>query len=153
MLLCIFCLVWWRGQGLPGKMEPTGSDICCLTSDKDGLHDWCTWGASRVPRSCGACLEVGRGQSPSRTFSPRKPINFKQGLIIWGVIANQMDPFFWLECTLSFHAKQEATSLSALLFSLQFVFSPYFQLHLSHNCDGGYFLLRVEKLRQQEWSK
>lgn len=130
MLLCVSCAAWWRGQGSPGKMEPTGSDICCLTSDKDGLHGWRTGRASRARRSRGARLEVGRGHSPSTTFlhSRLQEANQLQTpadhLGRGGGNCKSNGPLILVGVQpLSFHAKQEATSLSALPFSSQFVFS------------------------------
>lgn len=116
--------------------------------------------------SRGARFRVGKGQNPSRTFSHPCPpstssldglqeanqlqtptdhlggnCKSNQPLILVGVHA------------LSFHAKQETTSLPALLFSSQFIFfflppsshSSSLRLHLPCNCNRGYFLSHVEK--------
>lgn len=81
------------------KWNQTGSNICCLNTDEDGLHDGYTWSTSKVSRSLGTCLEVGWGRGPSELSLPvdsRKPINSKRQLIIrrvgLGVIASQTDP-------------------------------------------------------------
>lgn len=61
-------------------MEPTGSDICCLTG-MDGVTD----AHPGDPGSAGARPEVARGHSPARAADSRKPINFKHRLIISGL--------------------------------------------------------------------
>lgn len=149
MLLCIF---FSRSQ--VGQLDGANRKRHLLSdSDEDGLHDWCARGTSRAPGSHRACPEVVRSQSPSRTFYSRKPINFKHQLIIWGVIANQIDPSFWLKCTLSLFMPNKRPLpflLPLSICSLSFATphpSFFFWLHSSHNRDGGHFLWRVEKLR------
>lgn len=68
-------------------------------ADAQAVHPGLPGHAALAWRSAGVT-------APLQLSSPadsRKPINFKHRLIIWGaggVIANQMDPSFWLECTL-----------------------------------------------------
>lgn len=104
--------MWWRGQGLMGGMEPTGSDICCLMSDKDGLHDWWVLRSNVLAwRSvlAGAFSELSTpgGQSTSNT-------GWKW--VVGGVIANQIDKSLCRECPSCFLCK-------ITLFLLFFFFS------------------------------
>lgn len=115
------CLVRWSQQ------EAT-SVVWCLTrmdcmTDAHGVHPGFPGHAALALRSAGvrASLEL------SPPTDSRKPINFKHRLIIWGGNCKSNGPLILVEVhPLSFHAKQDATSFSALLFSLQFVFPPLF---------------------------
>lgn len=93
-------------------------------ADAQAAHPGLAGHAALAWRSAGVTAPL----QLSSTADSRKPINFKRRLIILGggggncksngpLILVGVQP-------LSFHAKQEATSLSALPFSSQFVFSP-----------------------------
>lgn len=102
---------------MPGKMELTGSDICCLPR-MDCMTDARGGG---IPGHAALASGSAGVRAPLELSPPadsRKPINFKHRLIIWAVIANQMDPSFWLECTLFLFTPNKRPLPFLLLFSL-----------------------------------
>lgn len=148
MLLCIFFSRSQVGQldGANGKRHLLSD------SDEDGLHDWCARGTSRAPGSHRACPEVVRSQSPSRTFYSRKQSTSNTSWSSGGVIANQIDPSFWLKCTLSlFMPNKRPLSFlpprSAVCLLLPHTLPSFFGYIHPIIVMGGHFLWRVEKLR------
>ncbi len=144
------CWVRWSQQ------EAT-SVVWCLTrmdcvTDAHGVHSGFPGHATLALRSAGVrgSLEL------SPPTDSRKPINFKHQLIIWGVIANQMDPSCSLKWTLflSCWTRCHFPFCSPFLFAI--CLTPSFWLHLSSNCDEdiSFCLCRNQNAAvQQGWSK
>lgn len=151
MLLCIF---FSRSQ--VGQLDGANRKRHLLSdSDEDGLHDWCARGTSRAPGSHRACPEVVRSQSPSRTFYSRKQSTSNTSWSSGGGNCKSNRPLILVEVhPLSFHAKQEATSLSApppfrsaVCLLLPHTLPSFFGYIHPIIVMGGHFLWRVEKLR------
>ena len=120
-------------------------------TDAHGAHPGCPGHAVLAFRSAGvrAPLELS---PPGRLQEANQLQTATDHLGGGEVIANQMDPSFWLKCTLFFFTPNKRPLPFLLSLSLcNWSFPPYFQLHLSSNCDGGYFLF--DAAVQQECSK
>lgn len=160
---CVYCVVSIHAS-LHLLLQVTGWSVRWSQREETSVvwfwRGWIAWlmCTGHIPGSrVTPCLPWGRQESkPLQNFLLQEAINFKHQLIIWGVIANQIDPSFWLKCTLSlFMPNKRPLSFLPPRLSFATPHPPFFfWLHSSHNRDGRTFpVAGGETEIQQERSK
>lgn len=157
---CVYCVVSIHAS-LHLLLQVTGWSVRWSQREETSVvwfwRGWIAWlmCTGHIPGSrVTPCLPWGRQESkPLQNFLLQEAINFKHQLIIWGVIANQIDPSFWLKCTLSlFMPNKRPLSFlppprSAVCLLLPHTLPSFFGYIHPIIVMGGHFLWRVEKLR------